>query len=77
MERAARERAEGAQAEENRAELSAQLAQLEAELASELERIAAVPDPAAIPLEPYPIKARKADTAIGRIALLWVQGGAL
>jgi hypothetical protein len=74
VERAARERAEGAQAEENRAELSTQLTQLEAELQAELARIAAGPDPAAIALEPYPVRARKADTVIGRVALLWVAG---
>jgi hypothetical protein len=74
VERAARERAEGAQAEENRAELSTQLTQLEAELQAELAKIAAGPDPAAIALEHYPVRARKADTVIGRVALLWVAG---
>jgi hypothetical protein len=71
LERAAKEREERERATENRQVVEAELKALAAELETELAKLAAAPSPAELTLEPIAIRPRKADIAVGRVALLW------
>ena len=69
--RAAKEREERDRATEKRQVVEAELKALEAELETELGKLANGPNPTELALEPIAIRPRKADIAVGRVALLW------
>jgi len=71
MGRAAREREDAARAEESVEELRARLAEIEAQIESDLAAAAGGVDPAAIALEPLEIRPRKSDISVTRTGILW------
>ena len=66
-----RERGDIARAEEEREALGEQLSELEGELAGELERVRGEVDESGLELARIPVRPRKADTTIDRVALVW------
>jgi hypothetical protein len=69
--RTAKERTDVAHAEADLGALQQQQAALEAELADEVAALEARFDPAAVPVETAAIKARKSDTGVSDLALVW------
>jgi hypothetical protein len=72
-----RSRQEAADVERAQANLRAveeELAALEAALAAEVEALQGRFDAASEPLEPLPLKPRKADVEVHRLALAWLPG---
>jgi len=71
MGRAARERQDIGRAIENVDDLRRDLAAMEAELQQELEKIQQDADPSRLQLEEVPVRPRKSDITVGRVALVW------
>ncbi|MBM0104284.1 hypothetical protein JM946_05980 [Steroidobacter sp. S1-65] len=70
--RLGKENSDVTRAEENREVLQQRLADLQAELESEVTRLRADLDPANVPIEQISLKPRKTDIDIRTLALLWV-----
>ncbi|HEX5760714.1 MAG TPA: ATP-binding protein, partial [Thermoanaerobaculia bacterium] len=64
-------------AEENLEAVERELKELEDELEAEVAALAGRFDPAAEALEPVPLKPKKADVEVHRLALAWVPEGML
>jgi hypothetical protein len=69
--RIGRESDDVARADESLGTLQQRLADLTAQFDAEIESLKSTYEPASITLEPVAIAPRKADIAVGRIALLW------
>jgi hypothetical protein len=70
--RAAREREDIARAKQRVDELRTKLVELEAEFEDETAQLRDEVDPDLIEIEELPIRPRKADITVGRVALLWL-----
>jgi hypothetical protein len=71
MGRAARERQDIGRARENAEDLRRDLAALEAELQDEIAKIRQEADPSLLRLTEVPVRPRKTDITVGRVALVW------
>jgi hypothetical protein len=69
--RAVRERGDIARAEEEQVALQEQLTELEGELSAELERVRDEVDESELEIVEVPVRSRKSDTTIDRVALVW------
>ena len=69
--RAARERQDIASAEREVERRREKLTDLEVEFENELQAVRELPDPAALELEEIPVRPRKSDTSVSRLALVW------
>ena len=69
--RAARERGDISRAEKQVEQLQVELQELEETFEDEVEALRDLPDPAALELEEIPIRPRKSDITVSRLALAW------
>ncbi|MEQ1893965.1 MAG: hypothetical protein ABL998_15600, partial [Planctomycetota bacterium] len=72
LSRAAKEKDDLASAEQERERARADLATLEATIQKELDELGSTPEPEALGLVDLPVKPRKSDTLVERLALVWV-----
>jgi len=72
LSRAAKEKDDLATAEQEKARATADLAALEATIQKELDELGTTPEPEALGLVDVPVKPRKSDTLVERLALVWM-----
>jgi hypothetical protein len=72
LSRASKEKDDIASAEQDKARAEVELAALEATLQKELDELGTLPEPEALGLVDIPVKPRKSDTLVERLALVWV-----